>query len=154
MFQSKKQFINEYKDKVAQTFGTTLERTHPADRYLVLSDMVRDFASINWRDANAQARSQKVKTVYYFSMEFLLGRSLKNNLKNLGIFDMVREGFEELGLSLDEVLEIESDAGLGNGGLGRLAACFMDSAATLNYQVHGDCLRYQYGMFRQKINAA
>ena len=154
MFQSKKQFINEYKDKVAQTFGTTLERTHPADRYLVLSDMVRDFASVNWRDANAQARSQKVKTVYYFSMEFLLGRSLKNNLKNLGIFDMVREGFEELGLSLDEVLEIESDAGLGNGGLGRLAACFMDSAATLNYQVHGDCLRYQYGMFRQKINAA
>ncbi|MBR2595906.1 MAG: glycogen/starch/alpha-glucan phosphorylase [Solobacterium sp.] len=154
MFESKEKFIEEYKERVAQTFGTSLERTHPADRFLVLSDMVRDHASVNWRDTNAKARSKQGKTVFYFSMEFLLGRSLKNNLKNLGIFDMVREGFEDLGLSLDDVLETESDAGLGNGGLGRLAACFMDSAATLNYPVHGDCLRYQYGMFRQKINEA
>lgn len=89
--------------------------------------------------------------MYYFSMEFLMGRLLTNNLMNLGIYEIAKEGLAELGQDINELEDLESDAGLGNGGLGRLAACFLDSLASLNLAGHGNCIRYEYGLFKQKI---
>ena len=89
--------------------------------------------------------------MYYFSMEFLMGRLLTNTLMNLGIYEIAKEGLAELGLDINELEDLESDAGLGNGGLGRLAACFLDSLASLNLAGHGNCIRYEYGLFKQKI---
>lgn len=152
MFKDKNEFIKQFSQRVVETYGTTVPYTHPTERFMVLGDMVRDYASIHWKDTKTEVEKKHLKKVYYFSMEFLLGRSLKNNLISLGIYDLVEEGLQALNIRLSDLLEIESDAGLGNGGLGRLAACFMDSAATLNYPVNGNCLRYQYGLFRQEIN--
>ena len=84
-------------------------------------------------------------------MEFLIGRLLTSNLMNLGIYDIVKEGLADLGFDINEIEELETDAGLGNGGLGRLAACFLDSIATLNLPGHGNTIRYEYGLFKQKI---
>ncbi|MDE7100634.1 MAG: glycogen/starch/alpha-glucan phosphorylase, partial [Anaeroplasmataceae bacterium] len=93
----------------------------------------------------------KTRQVYYLSMEFLMGRMITNNLMNAGVYPIVKKAFEELGLDLNEVEHQETDAGLGNGGLGRLAACFMDSVASLGLPVHGNCIRYRYGFFEQGI---
>ncbi len=89
--------------------------------------------------------------MYYLSIEFLLGRLLGQNLLNLGIYDIVQEGLHDLGISLHDLEEVESDAGLGNGGLGRLAACFMDSLASLDLPGHGYGIRYKHGLFEQRI---
>ena len=103
------------------------------------------------RDFNQEASKGDEKTIYYFCMEFLMGRSLKNNLYNLGLTGPFEEALRDYGVSLDELYELEPDAGLGNGGLGRLAACFMDALASQNYSAMGYSLRYEYGFFRQKI---
>src|SRR5574340_1840222 len=92
------------------------------------------------------------KRVYYLSIEFLIGRSLANNLHNLGIYEGCREALEEMGLELEQILEQENDAALGNGGLGRLAACFLDSLATLGLPGFGYGIHYEYGLFRQEID--
>ena len=84
-------------------------------------------------------------------MEFLMGRLLVNNMMNLGIYEIAKEGLEDYGINIHDLEELESDAGLGNGGLGRLAACFMDSLASLDYPGHGNTIRYEYGLFKQKI---
>ena len=152
MFKNKEEFKEEFKTRLIETYGTTVELTHPTERYMALGEMTRDYASINWKDTKVAVDEQQAKQVYYFSMEFLLGKSLKSNLKNLGIYDMVVEGLKDLGIDYEDLEDIESDAGLGNGGLGRLAACFMDSAASLKYPINGNCIRYQYGLFRQKID--
>lgn len=152
MFTNKEEFKEAFKTRLIETYGTTVELTHPTERYMVLGEMTRDYASVNWKDTKVAVDSQQAKQVYYFSMEFLLGKSLTSNLKNLGIYDMVFEGLKELGIDYQDLADIECDAGLGNGGLGRLAACFMDSAASLKYPINGNCIRYQYGLFRQKID--
>ena len=152
MFTNKEEFKEAFKTKLIETYGTTVELTHPTEKYMVLGEMTRDYASVNWKDTKVAINKQEAKQVYYFSMEFLLGKSLTSNLKNLGIYDMVFEGLKELGIDYQDLADIECDAGLGNGGLGRLAACFMDSAASLNYPINGNCIRYQYGLFRQKID--
>ena len=152
MFTNKEEFKEAFKTKLIETYGTTVELTHPTEKYMVLGEMTRDYASVNWKDTKVAINNQEAKQVYYFSMEFLLGKSLTSNLKNLGIYDMVFEGLKELGIDYQDLADIECDAGLGNGGLGRLAACFMDSAASLNYPINGNCIRYQYGLFRQKID--
>lgn len=152
MFKSKQDFKKEYSSRLVSTYGTTVDKTHRIEKYLVLGEMVRDYASVNWKDTKRQTNKQDAKQVYYFSMEFLLGKNLNNNLHKLGIYDIVKNGLKDLGISLEELENIERDAALGNGGLGRLAACFMDSAATLDYPVQGNCIRYQYGLFRQMIN--
>ena len=154
MFTNKEEFKEAFKTRLIETYGTTVELTHPTERYMVLGEMTRDYASVNWKDTKVAIDNQQAKQVYYFSMEFLLGRSLTSNLKNLGIYDMVFEGLKELGIDYQDLADIECDAGLGNGGLGRLAACFMDSAASLKYPINGNCIRYQYGLFRQKIDEA
>lgn len=113
--------------------------------------IVRDRLVENWKKTWSSYQQHSAKRGYYLSMEFLIGRSLRNNLLNLGIEGSVGEALEKLGLELEEVEQLEIDAGLGNGGLGRLAACFIDSCATLQLPVMGYGLRYEYGMFRQII---
>lgn len=150
MFKNKTEFKKEFSNRLIEKFGTVA--SHPTEKLLVLGEMVQNYASVNWKDTKLALSKQKAKQVYYFSMEFLLGRSLTSNLKNLGIYDMVYEGLKDLGIDYDNLAAMEIDAGLGNGGLGRLAACFMDSAASLNLPIHGNCIRYQCGLFKQIID--
>lgn len=150
-FSSKKNFVNTFKLAVAETYGRDFEDTKSVERYLVLGHLIRDYAGINWKETKNAIKKSQTKQLYYFSMEFLMGRLLTNNLMNLGIYDVVKDGLDELGMNINEIEEVESDAGLGNGGLGRLAACFMDSLASLNLAGNGNCIRYRYGLFKQKI---
>ena len=150
-FQSKEIFMEAFKIAVSERYGRDFEDTFPEERYIVLGDMIRDFAGLHWKATKNAIKKSKTKQLYYFSMEFLMGRLLTNNLMNLGVYDVVKDGLEELGMNINDMEEIESDAGLGNGGLGRLAACFLDSLASLDYAGHGNCIRYRYGLFKQKI---
>lgn len=154
MFNSKEEFKQEYTKRLVESYGCAVEETHPTEKYMVLGNMVRDYASLNWKDTKAIIKQKQTKQVYYFSIEFLLGKMLTSNLKNLGIYDMVVDGLEELGISYDELASYELDPGLGNGGLGRLAACFMDSGASLGLALNGNCIRYRSGLFEQQINEA
>ncbi len=121
------------------------------DRFLALAYAVRDRLMERWIATQQTYHSENVKRVYYLSLEFLIGRSLLNNLVNLGVDEVCRQEVERLGVDWDRLLDLEVDAGLGNGGLGRLAACFLDSLATLAYPAIGYGLRYEYGIFRQVI---
>ncbi|SQI46225.1 Maltodextrin phosphorylase [Serratia plymuthica] len=112
---------------------------------------VRDRMVERWLRSNRAQLSQDVRQVYYLSMEFLLGRTLSNALLSMGIYQDIDDALNEMGLSLGELLEEENDPGLGNGGLGRLAACFLDSLATLALPGRGYGIRYEYGMFKQNI---
>ena len=150
MFDNKQQFKEEYARRLQERYGVTIETSHISERYTVLGEMVRDYANVDWGRTHDKT-IKKQKTLVYFSMEFLIGRLLVNNLQNMGIYDVVKEGLADYGINIHELEEQESDAGLGNGGLGRLAACFLDSIASLGYVGHGNCIRYGYGFFRQKI---
>ena len=150
-FDSKKHFIEAYKETLVSMYGRDFEETYPEERFLALGNMIRDLASENWKETKHAVHKSETKQLYYFSMEFLMGRLLTNNLRNLGLYDLVKEGLGDLGVDIDELEEQESDAGLGNGGLGRLAACFMDSLASLDLAGNGNCIRYRYGLFKQKI---
>ncbi len=154
MFQSKEEFKEEFKKRLVETYGCEVEETHPTEKYMVLAGMARDYANVHWCHTKAEVKKQEAKQVYYFSIEFLLGRMLTSNLKNLGIYDIVKDGLEDMGISYDSLAKLELDPGLGNGGLGRLAACFMDSGASLNYPLNGNCIRYRSGLFEQRINEA
>ena len=150
-FMSKDKFIEEFKKRIIQHYGRSIEQAHITEKYMILGEMVRDHASENWNQSKDVIANKKEKQMYYFSMEFLMGRLLTNNLMNLGIYNIVKEGLADLHVDINELEDLESDAGLGNGGLGRLAACFMDSLASMNYAGHGNCIRYEYGLFKQKI---
>ena len=121
------------------------------DRFFAAAYVVRDRLIDRWMETMRSYYTNDVKRVYYFSLEFLMGRTLMNSVHNLGFDTQFREAFNELGLNLDDVREIEPDAALGNGGLGRLAACFLDSMATLDLPGFGYGIRYEYGMFAQRI---
>ena len=123
----------------------------PEQLYKATALAVRDILLEKRKNFHQKAREQNAKRVYYLCMEFLLGRSLKNNLANLGILQQVSEVLAGYGTDLDALLELEPDAGLGNGGLGRLAACFLDALASGDYYAMGFCLRYEFGLFKQKI---
>ena len=152
MFKHKKQFKRYFVEKFRQIHGKDIAAASPESVYQTLGGMVRETAAAHWINTNALYRESKAKKVYYFSMEFLLGRLLESNLLNLGVLEICREGLEELGLNLDDALTAEPDAGLGNGGLGRLAACFLDSLASLGLPGHGCGIRYRYGLFEQVIS--
>ncbi len=152
MFKNKTEFKKEFTRRLVESYGCTIEETHPTEKYVALAKMVRDYANVNWRDTKVAAKQADAREIYYFSIEFLIGRMLTSNLKNLGIYDMVVEGLDDLGIDYQELAEYELDPGLGNGGLGRLAACFMDSGASLNYPLNGNCIRYKSGLFKQYIN--
>ena len=121
------------------------------DDFLAASISVRDRLVERWMVTQERYHDQNVKRVYYFSMEFLIGRLLGNNMMNLGVGEQTREALKELGFDIDELRECEQDAGLGNAGLGRLAACYLDSMATLGVPAHGYGIRYEYGIFNQRI---
>jgi len=122
-----------------------------ADLYLALSFAVRDMLAERWLDTQQSYYNNDAKRVYYISMEFLMGRTLGNSMINLGIADEWEAALKVLGISIDDLAEQEWDAGLGNGGLGRLAACFLDSMATMSLPAYGYGIRYEYGMFYQRI---
>ena len=150
-FKNKNEFKEEFQRRIIERYGRSFEQAHIAEKYMILGEMVRDYASIHWNASKNVVAEKQEKQMYYFSMEFLMGRLLTNNLMNLGIYDIAKDGLAELGLDINELEDLESDAGLGNGGLGRLAACFLDSLASLNLAGHGNCIRYEYGLFKQKI---
>lgn len=152
MFKNKEEFKEEFSRRLVESYGCEVQDTHITEKYMTLGNMVRDYASVNWKDTKVASTKQNAKQVYYFSMEFLMGRMLRTNLKNLGIYDIVVEGLKDLGINYEDIENQETDPGLGNGGLGRLAACFMDSSASDNYLVNGNCIRYRNGLFRQVIN--
>lgn len=145
------EFKNEYSKKCEEMYGRSVHEVLLSEQYTVLAELVREHASVNWKRTKDQNRLQENKQMFYFSLEFLLGRLLTNNLMNLGVYEVAKEGLNELGIDIHELELIEADAGLGNGGLGRLAACFLDSLASLNYSGNGNTIRYQYGLFKQKI---
>lgn len=151
MFQNKHEFKRDFIQRIEETYGRSIAQSHKTERYMVLGEMVRDYASIHWKANKERIADVQAKQMYYFSMEFLIGRLLTSNLMNLGIYDIVKDGLSELSIDINELELLESDAGLGNGGLGRLAACFMDSLASLSLPGHGITLRYEYGLFQQKI---
>ena len=127
------------------------ETIHGPDIFQALAFTVRDFLIGRWNDTQDAYRPQKVRRVYYLSMEFLLGRLLNTNLVNVGVRRLVAKNLADFGYDLDEICEYEPDAGLGNGGLGRLAACFLDSATTLDLPCYGATIRYEFGIFHQQI---
>lgn len=151
MFSNKDEFKEEFIRRLMNKYAVTVSDSHITERYDILGTMVRDYASLDWRNTREETLRKGEKQLIYFSMEFLIGRLLVNNMQNLGIYDVVKDGLSDLGLNIHELEEQESDAGLGNGGLGRLAACFLDSIASLGYPGHGHCIRYEYGFFKQKI---
>lgn len=133
------------------TLAKNLASATPRDLYVAVCHAVRDRVVQRWIDTQAQYTETDVKRVYYLSAEYLLGRQLEANLLNLGVYDAMSEALANRGVSLDEVIAQEEDPGLGNGGLGRLAACFMDSLATLEIPAVGYGIRYEFGIFRQEI---
>ena len=137
--------------KLRRQYGKTIEEAHEYEIYYAASRATLDYIVENWYNTKKTYAKKQVKQMYYFSAEFLMGRYLGNNLINLQINDAVKETLEELGVDINKVEDQEMDAGLGNGGLGRLAACFLDSLATLKLPGHGYGLRYKYGMFDQRI---
>ena len=152
MFSSKKQFKQVFQQRLVEKYGNSVQEAHPTELYDVLGEMVRDYAGKYWRDTRTDVLKKGRKQLIYFSMEFLIGRLLTNNMQNLGIYEVAKEGLADLGIDINKLEDEESDAGLGNGGLGRLAACFLDSISSLGYPVMGNTIRYEYGFFRQIIS--
>ncbi|MBO1513103.1 glycogen/starch/alpha-glucan phosphorylase [Metabacillus bambusae] len=151
MFSNKDRFKESFLKRLESMCGKGFEESTKRDQYHTLGNMVREYISSKWIETNELYRSENKKQVYYLSIEFLLGRLLGQNLLNLGIKEIVEEGLSELNITLSEIEDCESDPALGNGGLGRLAACFLDSLATLNLPGHGYGIRYKHGLFDQKI---
>ncbi len=148
---TKETFINDYRKKFREMHGITLNEGTNLYKYETLGALIKDYIAEIWIKTNKEYEKNHNKQVYYFSMEFLLGRLLENTLLNLGIKDICSEGLEDLDINLKDLIKLEQDQGLGNGGLGRLAACFLDSMASLNIPGNGCGIRYKYGFFRQKI---
>lgn len=147
----KAEFKENVADNVKRLYRRTIEDATPPQLYQAVSYAIKDTIIDNWLATQEKYKKDDPKTVYYMSMEFLMGRALGNNLINLTCYQDVKEALDEMGIDLNLLEDEEPDAALGNGGLGRLAACFLDSLATLGYPAYGCGIRYTYGMFRQKI---
>ncbi len=145
----KNKFIETYTENLQRITLKSFDETSDKDSYDALCDTIMGLINQEWRDCKRKTRNQR--KAYYFSAEFLIGRSLGNNLINLGIYDEVKELLDEVGIDFEAIENYEDDAALGNGGLGRLAACFMDSAATQGLNLVGYGVRYREGIFKQKI---
>ncbi|MFZ9196968.1 MAG: glycogen/starch/alpha-glucan phosphorylase [Bacilli bacterium] len=151
MFKTKDQFKQIFLERLESKFGRNVQDSHITERYEIIGHMIRDYAGANLKNLRTTDNQKHPRQLIYFSMEFLIGKLMLSNLQNLGIYDIVDAGLKDLNLSLQELIDMEMDAGLGNGGLGRLAACFLDSIASLGYAGHGNTIRYDYGFFKQKI---
>ena len=148
---NKAQIRDALTSKLARYFGTTPEEASAEQVYKSVVLTVKDILTQKRSDFKLDTKKQRGKKIYYLCMEFLIGRSLRNNLRNLGLADMYGEVLSEMGFQLDDIYTLEPDPGLGNGGLGRLAACFMDGLTTLAYPATGFSILYEYGLFKQKI---
>ena len=144
-------FQDSVKDNLRSLFRKTLKDANKQEIFQAVSYAVKDIIIDDWMATTQQMEKDDPKLLYYVSMEFLMGRALGNSLINLTAYKEVKAALEDLGLNIDEVEDQERDPALGNGGLGRLAACFLDSLATLGYPAYGCGIRYRYGMFKQKI---
>lgn len=151
MFFSKEEFKDVFKLRIETKFGKTIDDATNNDVFKTVGELVREYVSKNWIETTHYYQDHKEKQVYYFSMEFLMGRLMQTNIENARLLPIIKDGLAELGFQLNDVFPEEHDAGLGNGGLGRLAACFLDSLASLNLPGHGCGIRYKYGLFEQKI---
>jgi len=147
----KEVFKDEVRDNIKRLYRKDLDEATPQQLFQAVSYAVKEAIMDDWFATQQTYKQEKPKTVYYMSMEFLMGRALGNNLINMTAYKNVQEALNEMGIDLNFVEDQEPDAALGNGGLGRLAACFLDSLATLGYAAYGCGIRYHYGMFKQKI---
>jgi starch phosphorylase len=148
---TKEELIRQLGEMLKTTYRRTTETASPQQIYNALALTVKDYLSDYWIATHEQFEKRDVKCVYYLSMEFLMGRFLGNNVMNLALLPVIQEVFAELKIDYNMVEEAEPDPGLGNGGLGRLAACFLDSLSTLGYPAYGCGIRYHYGLFEQRI---
>ncbi|AGK55318.1 glycogen/starch/alpha-glucan phosphorylase [Bacillus sp. 1NLA3E] len=151
MFSNKQEFQQAFLKRLEMMCGKPFKESTKSDHFQTLGHMIREHVSSNWIHTKERYGASQGKQVYYLSIEFLLGRLLRHNLMNLGIEELVDSGLQELGIDLGDLEEIEADAGLGNGGLGRLAACFLDSLSSLNLPGNGCGIRYRHGLFEQKF---
>ena len=148
---SKKQFKQDFEERLTSKFATDLTKAGYQEIYDALASVVKHYYANIWVADNQYKDETGKKQAYYFSIEVLPGKMLKSNLLNLGILNTVREGLNDFGIELDEIAKIEPDMAIGNGGLGRLASCFMDSLASTGLPGNGNGIRYRYGLFKQKI---
>ena len=148
---SEKAIERDFAEHLKYTRDAHVFHTTDIDRYTALVLTIRDRIIHQWGTCRDVHRTKKVKRVYYLSLEFLMGRAMTNNIINMQIEDIVKSALKDLGYKYEDLADIEADAGLGNGGLGRLAACFLDSLATLDYPSYGYGIRYNYGIFKQQI---
>ena len=146
-----KTFAKAFQERVEEKYIIEFKAASHRQLYHVLGEMVFAAMAPHWRETKAKYAQHQPKQVHYFSMEFLMGRLITNNINNLGLRPLVESALASLGLDLNTLEHVETDAGLGNGGLGRLAACFLDSIASLHYAGHGNGIRYRYGLFEQEI---
>lgn len=151
IFNSRNSVKQAFLLKLKKMYNIEVKDSTSYQRYSVLASLLDLFLDDGFKKTNAYVKDNNLKKAIYFSMEFLMGRMITNNLQNSGYYNVVKEAFAEMGLDLNEVEHAEADAGLGNGGLGRLSACFLDSAASLGVPLYGNSLRYQNGYFMQKI---
>ena len=147
----KKLFKQEVLNNLKTQFRVELDNASQQQIYQAVAYALKEWIIEDWMDTQKTYEEKDPKILYYMSMEFLMGRALGNNLINMSMYGEVKEALDELGVDLNAVEDQEPDPALGNGGLGRLAACFLDSLATLGYAAYGCGIRYQYGMFKQKI---
>ena len=152
LFKSKREFIAAFKEKYEELEGREFpEKADVTVSYVTLIRLLREKINLSWIETGKKYAKYNERQIYYFSMEFLIGRLLKYYLVNLDIQDIVKNGLQEMDISYDEVLDQEPDPGTGNGGLGRLAACLLDSMAHMEMAGHGNGMRYRFGLFNQKI---
>ncbi len=151
LFKDRNSFTAAFKSTMKHKFVKEVEESTDRERYLVLGELVQSHIAENWHEYHQKLKNNGGKRLHYFSMEFLMGRLITNNLYNLGLRNVVEDSFSEMGFDLNAIEHKEVDAGLGNGGLGRLAACFLDSIASLGLNGHGNGIRYRYGFFEQNI---
>ena len=150
-WKSKKEFKNLFIEKAEVLFEKTVKELSRKEVYQILAAMIKDLVSDDWIQTEKVYNHKRVRQVYYFSIEFLLGRLLNTNLLNCDVEKICRDALQDFGIELNEIFPEEPDPGLGNGGLGRLAACYIDSMAALQLPGHGCSIRYQYGLFDQRI---
>jgi len=151
IFKNKEIFKENYENYMSVYYGKSIDEANDIEKYLVLINLIKSAEIVDWRKTVSSSRNNEEKTLYYFSLEFLLGRMLTNNLMAINKYDVVKEGLLDLGIDINKLEDLESDPALGNGGLGRLAACFLDSLATLRYPGNGNTIRYKNGLFKQLI---
>ncbi|MGO3781070.1 MAG: glycogen/starch/alpha-glucan family phosphorylase, partial [Enterococcus viikkiensis] len=147
----KKEFKKKFKQRLAEKFAMEVTDASSDELYQTLGSLMTSAYSQDWRETWKDYRENNQKQSFYFSIEFLPGKMLKSNLLNMGWLELVEEGLDELGIQLNDLVEIEPDMALGNGGLGRLASCFMDSIASCGLPGNGNGIRYEYGLFKQRF---